>query len=406
MKKLMLVRILLNNGSAGKVNDVVTLHWDTQMPLRLPFSRNPMVLLKDRKSKTVTLEELNTRKRLVVTASKRISLALVQASIELATPLALSPERNLNQAVPLGAGFEPQKVGSESKTFFWFACIGLLLALLGGVFVFVGPSDSLKVQPNATEIPKKFERIILTAPHAKPKSAIKIEKLLVPPKSMTQAAPLATSGVQAGQAKGPKSAKSAPPGTRKLVQAGLLGALSGLLKSGPQDKSAGSSSSKNALTRGNSSSGKVVIDASEAALSDKSAGSKLAQNDADYGSSQRRKAIGSGMTMLDVEQGDVEIGVGLSQSDVANAIHRARVKFQYCQQFFPEDVSGVYKLKIAFRIDSAGRVVSGQEKVLEGSANQLNQCVMEELSRVSFPKPIGGVTVSVSYPFLFSKGDN
>jgi TonB family protein len=58
-------------------------------------------------------------------------------------------------------------------------------------------------------------------------------------------------------------------------------------------------------------------------------------------------------------------------------------------------------LILDFKISGTGSVASADVKESSLSDARLDDCVLRRLMGWKFPKPNGGVTVAVSYPFVF-----
>ena len=59
------------------------------------------------------------------------------------------------------------------------------------------------------------------------------------------------------------------------------------------------------------------------------------------------------------------------------------------------------KVKLEFVIGSAGRVVVAQVTESTLNDNAVESCLARRMQRTQFPRPKGGGTVVVRYPFLF-----
>ena len=108
---------------------------------------------------------------------------------------------------------------------------------------------------------------------------------------------------------------------------------------------------------------------------------------------------------LNVGGGDETVVVGAIDRDAIDAAIKAhRDELRYCYESEVNrghpDLSG--KIVAAFVIGGSGR--ASQLAVASSSigSGQVENCVLQVLSRVQFPQPAGGVPVTIKYPFAFS----
>ncbi len=100
-----------------------------------------------------------------------------------------------------------------------------------------------------------------------------------------------------------------------------------------------------------------------------------------------------------------EIKGGIDRNAIDEAIKAKRTEFVYCYEREVNaghaDLDG--KLNIAFVIGADGK--ASQITILNSTLNNtpIENCVRSTISRISFPKPTGGISVHIKYPFNFSK---
>jgi TonB family protein len=93
---------------------------------------------------------------------------------------------------------------------------------------------------------------------------------------------------------------------------------------------------------------------------------------------------------------------GLSKDEVGAVIHRHADEIRYCHEnamLYHPNLEG--KLVVQFSISAAGVVQQAAVQSSTLGEKSLEECLMKRLAGWRFPKPRGGVAVSVSYPFIF-----
>ncbi|OJH40034.1 AgmX/PglI C-terminal domain-containing protein [Cystobacter ferrugineus] len=121
-----------------------------------------------------------------------------------------------------------------------------------------------------------------------------------------------------------------------------------------------------------------------------------------YGSS----VGGLGRTKQSVEVGiaaeDATVSGSLDKELVRQVIHRNRGQIRFCYESllnrFPK-LGG--KVAIRFTIATEGNVVTSNAVQSTAGNSELEQCVAGRVSTWTFPKPQGGGSVVVTYPFIF-----
>ena len=87
---------------------------------------------------------------------------------------------------------------------------------------------------------------------------------------------------------------------------------------------------------------------------------------------------------------------------IARIIRQNRGGFRYCYERRLNERRGLEgKVKLEFVIGSAGRVVVAQVTESTLNDNAVESCLTRRMQRTQFPRPKGGGTVVVRYPFLF-----
>jgi TonB family protein len=109
---------------------------------------------------------------------------------------------------------------------------------------------------------------------------------------------------------------------------------------------------------------------------------------------------GGGFVSLDIPGSTVEDG--LSKDEVGKVIHSHLSEVRYCYEssmLRSPDVEG--KLVLDFTIGSNGKVQTASVRESSLQDPRLDDCILRRLTKWAFPQPKGGVTVAVSYPFIF-----
>ncbi len=122
-----------------------------------------------------------------------------------------------------------------------------------------------------------------------------------------------------------------------------------------------------------------------------------------YGKSGNNTSLGKGGSYVSVQTAGVTIDEGLSMDEVGKVIHDHMDRIRYCHDAgLLQDAKAEGKLVLDFKIDPTGTVESAsvQSSSLPTDTD-IGECVKNNLITWKFPKPHGGVHVSVSYPFLF-----
>jgi TonB family protein len=102
------------------------------------------------------------------------------------------------------------------------------------------------------------------------------------------------------------------------------------------------------------------------------------------------------------EGGGFKADEGLTKEEVGAVIYSHMGEVRYCHEAaMLQNPKTEGKLMIQFRIDPAGRVETAGIESSSVTPGTLDECVRSRLMTWRFPKPRGGVHVTVSYPFLF-----
>jgi TonB family protein len=111
---------------------------------------------------------------------------------------------------------------------------------------------------------------------------------------------------------------------------------------------------------------------------------------------------GAGATKT-VKPGTAKVHGSLDK-DIIRRIARARIPtMRYCyEKALVKDPSLAGKIVVSFVIGPDGRVRSADVKSSTVGDATMERCVVEAIERASFPKPVGGGVVAVTYPFVFS----
>jgi len=116
-----------------------------------------------------------------------------------------------------------------------------------------------------------------------------------------------------------------------------------------------------------------------------------------------------GKTRIDIRSGGPEetVVMGALDYDAINAAilaHKDEFRLCYEREINAEHPNLAGRVGTNFVIGASGRVSTAA--VLSSSLKNANteQCILEVIKRIDFPKPRGGGEVSVNYPFRYSSG--
>ena len=110
-----------------------------------------------------------------------------------------------------------------------------------------------------------------------------------------------------------------------------------------------------------------------------------------------------GGATVDVRASDPLVSSGLSPEEVQAVIKKNFAQIRHCYNKLLQSnpgASGTVKTLIVIGVD--GRVASASAtKDSTITAASMRACVIKQIQRLKFPKPRGGQTVEVKYPFNF-----
>lgn len=113
--------------------------------------------------------------------------------------------------------------------------------------------------------------------------------------------------------------------------------------------------------------------------------------------------IGNGGTALGAPGG--EGGEGLDRQVIDQIVRRRQDRIRLCYERQLNFVPGLKgKVTVQFLIDGTGSVMKNtiSEDTMQNKA--VSDCILSEVKSWTFPKPKGGATVKVDYPFVFESG--
>lgn len=114
--------------------------------------------------------------------------------------------------------------------------------------------------------------------------------------------------------------------------------------------------------------------------------------------------VGSGSSFFQPVESEAWIGGGLDRNEIAAVINRHLSEVRFCyEQGLQQKPKLSGRLSMNFMISPNGSV--GIAKVVNSSLNHavVEGCIRDRLKTWNFPKPEGGVTVKVSYPFILRR---
>ncbi|MEO0335373.1 MAG: AgmX/PglI C-terminal domain-containing protein [Pseudomonadota bacterium] len=126
------------------------------------------------------------------------------------------------------------------------------------------------------------------------------------------------------------------------------------------------------------------------------------------GGSSAYKGIGGlslgnvGNASVGILEEETEVQGGLDREVIARYIQSQLGQIRYCYERQLSASPDLYgKVKVKFTIGSEGSVVTQKVKRTSLKNAMVEGCILRRIASWRFPKPQGGTTVNVSYPFLF-----
>jgi TonB family protein len=116
-----------------------------------------------------------------------------------------------------------------------------------------------------------------------------------------------------------------------------------------------------------------------------------------------RKGGGQGRAEVVVPPGDPVISGGLTMQEVHAVIRANLNQIRHCyNQLLQRSPNSSGKIKVNFKVNASGRVAG--VSIMQSSINDsiMKSCVTGKIRRWKFPKPRGGQSVTVNYPFVFN----
>lgn len=123
---------------------------------------------------------------------------------------------------------------------------------------------------------------------------------------------------------------------------------------------------------------------------------------AGYGQGSYSKVSGQGKSFVSLDTSASEVDEGLTRDQVGRVIHAHMHEIRYCYEAaFLRDNDLEGRMHVQFSIAAPGNVRTASVGQTTVSDRRLQQCITSRLRQWKFPKPKGGVTVAVNYPFMF-----
>lgn len=124
-------------------------------------------------------------------------------------------------------------------------------------------------------------------------------------------------------------------------------------------------------------------------------------NSVGYGKGEHAGLQGQGNSFLALDTPKMS-EEGLSKDEVGKVIHSHLAEVRYCYEsamIRNSDAQG--KLVVDFIIEGSGLIKSAKVNNSNIKDSSLDHCIISRLEKWKFPRPKGGVSVAVSYPFIF-----
>lgn len=113
---------------------------------------------------------------------------------------------------------------------------------------------------------------------------------------------------------------------------------------------------------------------------------------------------GSGYGWGDAGDDDFVVQGGLTMEQIEAVIMRNMGQIRYCYEQglqVKPDLSG--RVRVRFMIGQAGRVTTAGVASSSARSSKVESCIVNKLQAWAFPRPAGGVTVKVVYPFILRR---
>lgn len=123
---------------------------------------------------------------------------------------------------------------------------------------------------------------------------------------------------------------------------------------------------------------------------------------AGYGRGSHAKVSGQGRSLISLDTGESDVDEGLTRDQVGRVIHAHMNEIRYCYEsavLRAPELEG--RMVVQFSIGAPGAVQTAGLGSSTVSDRRLHDCIVSRLKTWKFPKPKGGVTVAVAYPFTF-----
>lgn len=121
-----------------------------------------------------------------------------------------------------------------------------------------------------------------------------------------------------------------------------------------------------------------------------------------YGRGNKAGVSGQGFSQVSLDMGESSVEDGLSKDEVGEVIHRHMSEVRYCYESAIQRTPGIEgRLIVNFSIGGSGNVTTSEVKSSTLPDPRLDDCIIRKLTSWKFPQPKGGITVAVSYPFIF-----
>jgi TonB family protein len=122
----------------------------------------------------------------------------------------------------------------------------------------------------------------------------------------------------------------------------------------------------------------------------------------DAGTDANLNIKGSGVKQIKLYGQDAEVSGKLDKELIQKIIRRHMPEIKWCyQQGLQKNSKLEGKVVVNFTISSVGKVIQTGIKQSTMHNDEVEQCVLNKISRWKFPEPKGGGIVGVNYPFIF-----
>jgi len=112
---------------------------------------------------------------------------------------------------------------------------------------------------------------------------------------------------------------------------------------------------------------------------------------------------GRGGVAVNIPPGDPVVSGGLTAGEISSTIRQNLNQIRHCYERYLQRAPGkTGKVSVKFVINTGGRVASASVRKSNISDRSFRNCIPRRIKKWKFPRPRGGSSVTVNYPFIFN----